>query len=213
MGGCSEPTASPRSTPAAPPSIDCENASQVDWEKYRASLTPEGDASEGPPEPLPFNEPFDYSPVNADAQPTTDLKVTLTKMTCGLKSLPEADSNPKWDGSADIPEYIDAKPEEGKDFCVIYWSWKNVGKSPGGIDQSGDLMIGDERHSRDSEDEMRSWTLMENELGVDYTDDMNPGESTKSLDVYQVPTGKAPDAVWFPMTTMVSESWLLISTR
>jgi hypothetical protein len=74
------------------------------------------------------------------------------------------------------------------------------------------VMIGDERYARSSEDDSRSWTVMDTMLGVDYSKDLNPHESTKSLDIYQVPSGKKSDAIWFPMTTAVSESFLLVAT-
>ena len=58
---------------------------------------------------------------------------------------PEAQSNPEWDGSDDIPQQIAAKPDAANDFCILYWSWKNVGKVPASTDFAGDLMIGDEQ--------------------------------------------------------------------
>lgn len=57
-----------------------------------------------------------------------------------------------------------------------------------------------------------SWTVMETELGGDYTDSDNPGKSTKSLDSYQTPKCATPDAVCFPMTTLMGDSWLLVSS-
>jgi hypothetical protein len=217
LPGCSQ--GAPRSVKAAasPSSakspVNCETASQAEWLKNCAGKDPTTRDVESEPtiEATPLGRPFDYVNTN-DSDPLT-WKVTLTKAECGLKSIPEAENNPKWDGGTEFPQYIAAKPKKGKDFCIFYWSWNNIGKVHGTPDKSGDVMIGDERHSRSQEDEMMSWTVMDTKLGVGYTDDVNPGESTKSLDIYQVPAGMMPEAVWFPMTTMISESTLLISTK
>lgn len=225
--GCSSPSAkqaAPAATAeAAPssdsPSIDCETASQADWQKYCASLEPQDEDSQteaGSEEQEPIaglGESFDYSPVPGDESTPPSFEVTLTKMDCGLKSIRGAESNPDWNGGDDHPKYVAAKPAKGKDFCIFYWTWKNVGKVPGTTDFSGDVMIGDERHSRSPEDEMMSWTVMDTQLGVGYTDDINPKESTKSLDIYQVPARSTPTAIWFPGDTMMSPSYLLISTK
>lgn len=186
----------------------------------QSAAPPEDQESAAPPEDqegenaqaLPANKSFSYTAQYSDDEESTDWQVTLTETRCGLKSIADGEANPDWDGGDDVPQMVPAKPDQGNDFCILYWTWENVGKTHGTPDFSGDLMIGDERHARDGEDEMMSWEVMETELGVNYTDAVNPGESTESLDIYQVPEGVTPDAVWFPGDTMVSPSWLLVST-
>jgi hypothetical protein len=58
---------------------------------------------------------------------------------------------------------------------------------------------------------MMAWTVMQTELGVDYAAEVNPGKSTKSVDIYQVPEGATADAVWFPEVTVGAEQ-ILVST-
>jgi hypothetical protein len=96
----------------------------------------------------------------------------------------------------------------------MHWSCKNVGKIHANVDQSGDLMLGDERFARSSEDESRSWTIMQTHLDYIYTNQVNPGESAKSLDVYQVSAGRKPDSIWFPMETVQpGSSYIQVSTH
>lgn len=201
------------SSPSSPltstqPPVDCQTASQTEWMANCAknSTTPQ---SSGPAARL--GQPFDYFQEYANDPQPRAWKVTLTKAECGKKSIAKAEINPEWDGGDDKPEYIDAKPASGKDFCLLFWSWQNVGKIHANPDRSGDFMLGDERSSRSQEDELMSWTVMETMLGVRYADEVNPHESTKSVDVYQVPSGVTPDAVWFPQATLGGDSYILVS--
>lgn len=224
VAGCTAPsTAPPATSPTPTPSasIDCsdENITVKEWDEHCEGVQPTeepGKADETPMhgdpyipmgEPLEFNEPY------SDGTPATTWKVTLKKAQCGQKSLPETDSNPKWRGSDDIPQYIGAKAPKGKDFCVLYWDWMNAGKVPDTIKQAGDLMFGDEQFARDSEDEMRSWTFMETNLKVNYSAKVNPRKTTKSADIYTVDQGKVPDAVWFPLGTLVGNEQYLMATK
>lgn len=217
VAACSstDETTAPTEAASSSPSIDCMTATDEEWEEHCQDAPPgEGEPSEGQAggAPIPLGESFEYESMMADG-PGASWSVTLSEVECGLEAAPEADSNPEWDGGDDTPEYVDAVPEEGMEFCILTWDWENVGKTPGTPDQSGDLMLGDEQHARSSEDEMRSWTMMETQLEVGYTDEVNPGETTKSLDLYQVPEGVTPDAVWFPMETVISPPWILVATK
>lgn len=156
-------------------------------------------------------EPFDYQAMNAEGLGAA-WQVTLEKIDCGRRSLPEASSNPEWDGSDGSPQYVDAEPDKGNEFCVLQWNWENVGETPGTPDQAGDFLLGDERQARSTEDQDRSWTMTETQLDVAYTDQVNPGESTKSLDVYQVDAGQTMDAVAFPLSTVMYDSWIPVKT-
>ncbi len=178
-----------------------------------SSVAPPMDDGEPPAvETVPYGEPFEYVDMSLDG-PGTTWSVALNNVDCGLNSLPKADANPNWDGSDGIPEYTSAKPPEGSEFCVLYWDWTNVGKSPGITIQSGDLMFGDERFARTVDDEMRSWTFMDTNLSVDYAAEVNPGKKTKSADIYTVDEGQTPDATWFPMETFVDEAYVLVAAK
>ncbi|MBB2988261.1 hypothetical protein FHW15_003428 [Terracoccus luteus] len=47
-------------------------------------------------------------------------------------------------------------------------------------------------------------------LDVEYSKKVNPRSSTKSLDVYQIPVGAQPTAVWFPMETLMGDSTIKV---
>lgn len=176
-----------------------------------SSVSPEPSPSETV-QTLPAKVAFPYSPPpEMEQKKAPEWQVTLTATKCGLKSIPEAQLNPEYDGSDDIPEEIAAKPDAGNDFCVLYWSWENVGDVPATTDFSGDLMIGEKQHAASPDDQMMAWTVMDTELGVAYAGEVNPGKSTKSVDIYQVPEGAMPDAVWFPEVTVGAEQ-VLVST-
>jgi hypothetical protein len=160
---------------------------------------------------VPAGKSFDYTSVGDDQTKASDWTVKLTKTECGVKSISKAVPNPKWDGSDTFPEWVAAKPAKGQDFCILYWSWKNVGKTPGYPDAAGDLVVNGERYARE-EDEM-SEHVMETHLGIRWHP-TNPHQSTKSLDIYEVPAGSTPDAVWFPYENLVvPDSYLLIATH
>ncbi len=173
---------------------------------------PEG-ASTPTPTPLPTyaqGQAFDWQTTYSDGSTSTKWKVTLTKAECGLKSIPEGESNPEWDGSKDKPRFIDAKPEEGQEFCIVFWDWENVGDKPGGTTHAGNMWIGEQQFSGESE-QMRSWTVMETMLNVDYSKDINPRGKGKSLDIYQIPAGEKATAVSFPMDTIMSGADLKVT--
>jgi hypothetical protein len=119
-----------------------------------------------------------------------------------VKTIAKALPNPKWDGGDEHPEYVAAKADPGKEFCIVYWSWENVGKEPGQPNAAGDIVVNGERYPRAGEDEEMSEHVMENKLGHEWGD-VSPHDSTKSLDVYLVPEGAQAEAVWFPFENMV----------
>ena len=223
VSGCS--SNADAGAPAAPPSpsasIDCDNPDITVGEWQENCLSDEEESvepAEGDETPLdappytPVGKPIEFTKRYNDGSGTT-WSVKLSKIECGLNSLPATDPNPDWQGEDDVPEYITAKAPKGSDFCVLYWDWKNIGKRPDHTVQSGDLMFGDQRFARDSDDETRSEHFMENNLGIELGDDTNPRKSTKSADIYTIDEGTVPDAVWFPSETMVDESYVLMATK
>ena len=156
-----------------------------------------------------FGKAFDFTDVYADGT-QSKWRVTLTRAKCGLKSVPRADSNPSWDGSDSMPSEIDARADARNEFCVLHWDWKNVGRKPATTTHSGNIVVGQDEFAASDEDQMRSWRMMRSLLNVEYSKSVNPQGTTKSLDVYQIPAGQKPTAVWFPMRTMVSDSTILV---
>jgi hypothetical protein len=82
-----------------------------------------------------------------------------------------------------------------KEFCIVYWSWENVGKEPGQPDAAGDIVVNGERYHRAGEQDELSEQVAKDRLGATWMyEDVNPHDSTKSLDVYLVPEGAQPEA-------------------
>jgi hypothetical protein len=54
---------------------------------------------------------------------------------------------------------------------------------------------------------------MQTNLNVDYSAQVNLRKTTKSADIYTVDEGTEPDAVWFPMETMVDGGYTLMATK
>lgn len=210
VGACSNQAP----TNKAPPSASRPSTSPTPSSEPPTSSSEQPTASsEQPPastpQMQPFGRPFDFTNIYANGT-ESNWRVTLTRVKCGLKSVPSADSNPKWDGSDSIPSEIDAKVDPGNDFCVLHWDWRNVGTKPATTTHSGNLLVGQDEFAPSDEDQMRSWTMMRTLLGVEYSKSVNPHGTTQSLDVYQIPAGQKPTAVWFPMQTLVGESTILV---
>lgn len=162
---------------------------------------------------VPAGQTFDYTKVYSDGSATVDWKVQLTKVECGLDRIPKGADNPKWQGGDDVPQHVTAKAASGKQFCIAHWDWTNVGKTPGYTDDAGDIVIGDERYTR--EDEI-SETIEETHLTAEESgryDETNPHDKVKSLDVYVVPAGATAEAVWFPMATFDGDSSYLVKAK
>lgn len=166
---------------------------------------------------LPAGKPIDYRPTNMQdsEQRPMDWRVTLTKTECGLKSIPKAVPNPKWQGEDDVPQYVTAKADPGKQFCIVYWAWENVGKEPGRPDAAGDIVVNGERYPRAGEQDEMSEHLAEQKLRATWMyEDVAPHDKTRSLDVYLIPEGAKPEAVWFPFENLVDEtSNYLVATQ
>lgn len=201
----------PQQELAASPAIDCANASQSEWMEHCATVEPVYEE----PDPKPFGEPFEFTSFYADG-PGTDWLITLEKVDCGLANVPRAELNPNYDYSApdteSNPHYSAVEPEPGNQFCILQWNWENVGTKPGYPTHSGNIRVGDEEFAQTDDDASRSWTIMDTHLDITYTDIVNPRGSMKTLDIYQIPEGEEPTAVWFPMATFVSESEVLVAT-
>lgn len=211
--GCSSSTdtaVSPAASPSPSTSFNCDDpdATVEEWDQH---CTLDAIESADPPTPIEFGQTAEYNREYVDSDGTT-WSVKLTKVDCGLKKIAKVDSNPEWDGGDDHPEYIAAKAPSGSDFCILYWDWENIGKTPDNTNSAGDLMFGDRQWAKSSDDESRSEKFMETNMGLGY-DQVNPGKKTKSADIYTVDEGTAPDAVWFPMQNGGDDNYMLFATR
>lgn len=80
-----------------------------------------------------------------------------------------------------------------------------MGKKSADPGDAGDIMIGDETWTQDSELSMNDWTYMESKLGVGYTDDVHPGKKTRTVHIYRIDAGDKPTAI-------LIGDWLIFST-
>ncbi len=143
--------------------------------------------------------------------------MTLMKVRCGLKTLPAAADNPKWDGSDEIPQYVTAKADDGSAFCRIEGRYKVSGKKPKvGWDDFGTLVTED--GTEYAEDDVSSQAT--NNLNRARTgcapylcSTLNPGKQIPILKIYQIPAGAKPTYINWPKDTLVSGAVYRFATR
>lgn len=204
LAGCTSNTPTPPVDPTAP-------ATTTAGSPTAGPATASSSATTTSTEPLPFGQPFEYAGRTDDGK-AAPWSVTLTKTDCGLKTLRRAEANPDWDGSKEFPAFLDAKPRKGNEFCVLNWTWTNNGKAPATVVQSGDLVLGGAPLKRSEDDQFLSWTLMKSQKDVDFADQVKAGKTLRTLEVYQVPAGKKPEAVWFPIKESAEGAARLVAT-
>lgn len=147
--------------------------------------------------------PFEHQETFSDNSAPVDWQVTVTNVECGLTVLKKAASNPEWQGGDEVPRFIDAKPEDGQEFCRMDASLKNVGKTPGTSAQGfGNLVTDQGEFQASSDDEEYASNLTEVEELK--TGPFNPGSTAKVIMTWQVTAGAKPAAVLFPDTTVYS---------
>lgn len=205
--GANGSTAS-KSRTQTPSPFDCSKANdQGEWDEHNcdASPAPGGQGSEG--------EFFDYQSQFIDSngeehKGDTTWKVMLTSHECGLKKIKNGTLN--YDTSPDAPPYLDTKPEEGNEFCILTWQWTNTDKRPDITKPAGDIMINDLEFAKSDEDSITSDTVSYQRYGKDPNRKVNPGSSLDRADVYQIPAGKDATAAWFPESNGVELSTILV---
>ncbi|MEV5764728.1 hypothetical protein AB0L34_09145 [Micromonospora sp. NPDC052213] len=148
-----------------------------------------------------IGQAFEYTQTFSDNTPPAHWRITVTKLVCGIRSIPRAAANPKWQGESDVPQYITATPEPGKEFCRVDATLTNIGKTPGSSMDFADVVIDKGQFASSSNDDEVTSNL-NNLLNEDTT--TNPGDTVKAARVWTVPTGSTPIAVLFPFETVFS---------
>lgn len=116
-------------------------------------------------------------------------EVMVKDVECGSQSLAKAEFAP--DGSV-----VTATPRGGQEFCVVETEWTNVGKvEAGGATVLGNLMVGGQAIERQDKDVSRGLAVMDQRDlgGLSF---VQPGKTVTQVDVFEVPAGTVPDAVW-----------------
>lgn len=180
-------------------------------EQSAAAMTEEADVAPSTPalEVIAPGRAATWTQQYTDGTGTT-WEVVLDKIECGLTSIPSAKSNPDWMGGPEIPQYVAATPAPGKDFCKAYLTAKNVGQVPDTVRAPGNL---DADGTQYAPVQMMAWTVLETELDAQYASPVNPGDSTRTMEIYEVPSGKVGTGVLFPSPGLASQSIFLLEAR
>lgn len=159
--------------------------------------------SEPPLTQAAVGTPFDHQETFSDGTAPVEWQVTVNKVQCGLTVLKKAARNPEWQGDDAIPEFLDAKPQAGQEFCRMDATLKNVGKTPGtGAQGFGNIVTDQGEFKASSDDEDYAYNLAAIEKLP--TGPFNPGSTAKVIMIWQVLAGAKPAAVLFPDTTVYS---------
>jgi hypothetical protein len=230
LAGCGGGGESPGAAPPAPDLAGCESAMREQMEAMGlhgerpdscdgvsdtefSAITERLSAEMYPPVPTDApgagrNAPEDLPvvPLNTPHQ-HEGATTTVTGVDCGLTKIPDAASNPEWDGSEDLPEYIPAVAEPGMEFCRVEGTFEVSGKMPKtGWDDFGNLVMDDGTQFAEDELAREATSSVNRNLSgcAPYLcSTLNPGKRINIVKVYQVPQGSRPVAVQFPIETLV----------
>ncbi|MDI6098891.1 hypothetical protein QLQ12_09790 [Actinoplanes sp. NEAU-A12] len=201
LAGCSSHDSAKIEAPPPSPSLNCAdvNLPQSEWMKHCASgnATPGSDLVV-----VKVGQPLRYQYDYTDGTSSFQLEVNVSKIECGIESIPRAADNPAWDGSDDIPRMIDATPAPGKEFCRAVATMKNIGRTPGRTVQFGNLVI-DKGEFKESDGDADITDNVNGDL-ANAGKELNPGDSAEWVQIWSAPVGARPLAVLFPMTTLMS---------
>jgi len=132
--------------------------------------------------------------------------LTVTKVTCGLHTIPGAVTNPA-PYNPKNPQYIDAVAPSGKSFCRVDAKWTNIGKAPASRRDFGDLLAGDYRYSSNDVATI-SYILNHNEPNP-----VNPGDTFAVSKVYLVVEGTKATGVLWPSDTINSGASVVFNAQ
>ena len=159
-----------------------------------ALVNPDGDITAQPstdarPSATPMGDPVPFS--TAGELGVVKWAVTVTDMECAIASIPRAEVSEDGTGKAST-----ARPSKGNEFCLLHTKWKNVGEVASMPVFPGNLIIDGEQVAHEQRDQARSFAVTSDQLGVDLLGYVEPGKSVKEIEVYEVPQGSVPEAVW-----------------
>lgn len=114
-----------------------------------------------------------------------EVKVDSVELT---ETLPDAKSNPDWDGGEEIPQYIEARANEGNEFLHAKYSVKNTTGVPGALSLESAVVFSDsEMYGPYGEfDTDYAWNLTQAH-DVPAGDDQNPNTVSEGDFVIEIP--------------------------
>jgi len=171
----------------------CLDSGSEPWNSMggeRGPSTPEGfdpsdvpaGAADGPT--AQAGEPFTFSG-------SSSWRVTLSDVQCRLMEI-------RGVGAGTSAPALSAKPNDGNEFCVLTWDLVNIGAAPAAIGvPKGTLFLGRDEVSASLEDEAVADRVLKDRFDVDSQTLVNPGNSTKRVNVYQITQNDGPTHVSF----------------
>ena len=125
-------------------------------------------------------------------------------------TLSAAASNPDWDGGEEIPQYIDAEPEDGYQFAVVSYTVKNTSKKPSMPGFNGSVLTNNDAEfgpGPDEEDYAYNLADAADEKSGSY---INPGQDVNQFLVVQIEKGDTLKSVYLSDPYMDSYAILQI---
>lgn len=133
---------------------------------------------------------------------TTDDENILEKWNVRIDSveltdiLPGAKSNEDWEGSDEIPEYVDATPAEGNEFLHAKYTVKNTNKKPLGLPLEASVQFSDGEVFAPLGEDASDYTWNLNQQHDNPAGDtQNPGTETQGDFVIEIPKESEIDAL------------------
>lgn len=133
---------------------------------------------------------------------TTDDESILEKWDVRIDSveladvLPGAKSNEDWEGSDEIPEYVDANPAEGNEFLHAKYTVKNTNKKPLGLPLEASVQFSDGEVFAPLGEDASDYTWNLNQQHDNPAGDtQNPGTETQGDFVIEIPKESEIDAL------------------
>lgn len=218
LAGCSTDTASPPAESSAPvEQTDAATASatplsQEDW----VSLCgPEGTA---PDDPQCFEDSANPTVKVGEWGELVQTYDDGETQSSGIRvdkvdyktTLPAAASNPDWDGGEEIPQYVDAEPDDGYQFAVVSYTVKNTSKKPSMPGFNGSVLTNNDAEfgpGPDEEDYAYNLADAADEKSGSY---INPGQDVKQFLVVQIEKGDTLKSVYLSDPYMDSYAILQI---
>lgn len=122
---------------------------------------------------------------DADILEKWDVRIDSVELT---DVLPEAKSNDDWDGSDEIPEYVDATPAEGNDFLRVEYIVKNTNKKPLDLPLEASVQFSDGEVFAQLAEDASDYTWNLNQLHDNLAGDtQNPGTEAQRDFVIEIP--------------------------
>lgn len=218
LAGCSTDTASPPAESSAPvEQADAATASatplsQEDWVNL---CGPEGTA---PDDPQCFEDSANPTVKVGEWGELVQTYDDGETQSSGIRvdkvdyktTLPEAASNPDWEGGDEPPQYIDATVEDGYKFAVIEYTVKNTSKKPNMPQFPGSVLTDNDAEFAPSTEDEEAGDNLGEQNEENHGTDINPGQEIQQFLVVSIEESDEVKSVYFTDPYMESYEILQI---